>query len=178
MSFPRPRKTYTEDELYEYAVGALGRRMRSVAELKRLLRPRVEAETEYGQTLIELVIRRLKDQGYLNDAQYASAYSAFRRDNAYDPEPLTLGQIVAIVEALTGRRVPRLPVPVGVTRAALSLAARSPVSRIREAALGAGIALRDVACEGPNAVTRLAATSVAPREAIRREVEWLRDAGR
>ena len=81
MSFPRPRKTYTEDELYEYAVGALGRRMRSVAELKRLLRPRVEAETEYGQTLIELVIRRLKDQGYLNDAQYASAYSAFRRDN-------------------------------------------------------------------------------------------------
>ena len=106
------------------------------------------------------------------------SWPAFRRDNAYDPEPLTLGQIVAIVEALTGRRVLRLPVPVGVTRAALSLAARSPVSRIREAALGAGIALRDVACEGPNAVTRLAATSVAPREAIRREVEWLRDAGR
>src|SRR5438309_10746687 len=81
MSFPRPRKTYTEDELYEYAVGALGRRMRSVAELKRLLRPRVEAETEYGQTLIELVIRKLKDQGYLNDAKYAAAYSSFRRDN-------------------------------------------------------------------------------------------------
>lgn len=81
MAFPRPRKTYTEDELYEYAVGALGRRMRSVAELKRLLRPRVEAETQYGQTLIELVIRRLKDKGYLNDAQYAAAYSAFRRDN-------------------------------------------------------------------------------------------------
>src|SRR5579863_8115079 len=55
--------------------------MRSVAELKRLLRPRVEVETEYGQTLIELVIRRLKDQGYLNDAKYAAAYSAFRRDN-------------------------------------------------------------------------------------------------
>ena len=55
--------------------------MRSVAELKRLLRPRVEAETEYGQTLVELVIRRLKDRGYLNDAQYAAAYSSFRRDN-------------------------------------------------------------------------------------------------
>jgi regulatory protein len=81
MSFPRPRKTYTEQELYEYAVGALGRRMRSVAELKRLLRPRVEAETDYGQTLVELVIRRLKDQGYLNDARYASAYSSYRRDN-------------------------------------------------------------------------------------------------
>jgi regulatory protein len=41
----------------------------------------VEAETEYGQTLIELVIRRLKDRGYLNDAKYAAAYSSFRRDN-------------------------------------------------------------------------------------------------
>jgi regulatory protein len=81
MSFPRPRKTESEDELYQYAVGALGRRMRSTAELKRLLRRRVEAETEYGQTLIELVIQRLKDRGYLNDAKYATAYSSFRRDN-------------------------------------------------------------------------------------------------
>jgi len=81
MSFPRPKKTDSENELYEYAIGALGRRMRSVAELKRMLRPRVEAETEYGQTLVELVIRRLKDQGYLNDEKYASAYSSFRRDN-------------------------------------------------------------------------------------------------
>ena len=55
--------------------------MRTVAELKRLLRRRVEEETEIGQTLVELVIRRLKDQGYLSDAKYAAAYSAFRRDN-------------------------------------------------------------------------------------------------
>ena len=81
MAFPRPKKVQTEDELYQYAVGALGRRMRTVAELKRLLRPRVEAETEIGQTLVELVIRKLKDQGYLSDAKYAAAYSAFRRDN-------------------------------------------------------------------------------------------------
>jgi len=81
MGFPRPRKLETEGELYEYAVGALGRRMRSVAELKRLLRRRVEAETEIGQTMVELVIRRLKDHGYLSDAKYAAAYSALRRDN-------------------------------------------------------------------------------------------------
>src|SRR3981081_2098330 len=83
MSFPRPKKkTYSEDELYEYAVGALGRRMRTVAELKRLMRARVEeAESEYGQTLIELVIRRLKDHSYLNDSQYAASYSSLRRDN-------------------------------------------------------------------------------------------------
>src|SRR3954465_3381467 len=80
MSFAR-RKLETENQLYEYAVGALGRRMRSVAELKRLLRQRVEMDTEIGQTLVELVIRRLKDQGYLNDAKYAAAFSSFRRDN-------------------------------------------------------------------------------------------------
>ena len=81
MGFARPRKLENESELYQYAVGALGRRARSVAELKRLLRRRVEEETEIGQTLVELVIRRLKDQGYLSDAKYAEAYSAYRRDN-------------------------------------------------------------------------------------------------
>ena len=83
MAFPRPKKKfYSEDQLYEYAVGALARRMRTVAELKRLFRARVEdAESEYGQTLIELVIRRLKDRGYLNDSQYAAYFSSLRRDN-------------------------------------------------------------------------------------------------
>ena len=38
-------------------------------------------ESEYGQTLVELVIRRLKDQGYLNDSQYAAYFSSLRRDN-------------------------------------------------------------------------------------------------
>src|SRR3954454_25221954 len=80
MSFAR-RKLETENQLYEYAVAALGRRMRSVAELKRLLRQRVEAETGIGQTLVELVIRKLKDQGYLNDVKYAATYFALRRDN-------------------------------------------------------------------------------------------------
>jgi len=81
MSFPRPRTLHTEEELYEYAVAALARRMRTVAELKRMLRRRVEADTEIGQTLVELIIRRLKDRGYLNDAKFAASYSSFRRDN-------------------------------------------------------------------------------------------------
>lgn len=81
MGFARARKLDTEADLYAYALGALGRRMRSVAELKRLLRNRVDADTEIGKTLVELVARRLKDNGYLNDAKYAAAYSAFRRDN-------------------------------------------------------------------------------------------------
>jgi regulatory protein len=82
VPFPRPKKKhYSEDELYQYAVGALARRMRTVAELKRLMRARVETDTEYGQTLVELIIRRLKDNGYLNDSQYAAYFSSLRRDN-------------------------------------------------------------------------------------------------
>ncbi len=83
MAFSRPkRRQYSEDEMYEYAVGTLARRMRTVAELKRLMRARMEEpEAEYGVTLVELVIRRLKDQGYLNDSQYAAYYSSIRRDN-------------------------------------------------------------------------------------------------
>ena len=68
--------------MYDYAVNALGRRMRTIAELKRLMRARVEdPESEYAETLVELVIRRLKDQGYLNDSKYAAYYSSMRRDN-------------------------------------------------------------------------------------------------
>ena len=81
MAFARPRKLFTEQELYDYAIGALARRMRSVAELKRLLRNRVEADTEIGKTLVELIVVRLKDQGYLNDAKYAAAFSSYRRNN-------------------------------------------------------------------------------------------------
>jgi regulatory protein len=81
MAFARGRKLETEAELYEYALGALGRRMRSVAELKRLLRQRVDTESELGRLLVEVVTKRLKDNGYVNDAKYAAAYSAFRRDN-------------------------------------------------------------------------------------------------
>jgi regulatory protein len=81
VPFPRPKRTYdTEDALYDYAVKALGRRMRTVAELKRLMRQRVP-EGEIGTVLIEMVVLRLKEQKYLNDTNYAAAYSSFRRDN-------------------------------------------------------------------------------------------------
>lgn len=81
VPFPRPKRIYdSEDALYDYAVRALSRKMRSVAELKRLMRPRVP-QGELGELLVEVVIRRLKDQNYLNDSSYAAAYSSFRRDN-------------------------------------------------------------------------------------------------
>ena len=80
MSFKRPKEIADENALYDYAVGALGRRMRTVAELKRLMRQRVPKD-ERGNLLVEMVILRLKDQKYLNDTNYAAAYSSFRRDN-------------------------------------------------------------------------------------------------
>ena len=54
--------------------------MRTVAELKRLMRQRV-LKDERGNLLIDMVILRLRDQKYLNDTNYAAAYSSFRRDN-------------------------------------------------------------------------------------------------
>jgi regulatory protein len=54
--------------------------MRTVAELKRLMRQRVP-EGERGHLLVEMVVLRLKDQKYLNDTSYAETYSSIRRDD-------------------------------------------------------------------------------------------------
>ena len=81
MAFKRTPKIYDEEMLYQYAVGALGRKMRTVAELKRLMRDKVRHQEEVGQLLVEVVIAKLKDQKYLNDTNYAESYSRFRREN-------------------------------------------------------------------------------------------------
>ena len=82
MAFKRRRtEPYSVVELYEYALGALGRRMRTVAELKRLLRQRLTATGEQGDIKIQVVIDKLKEQRYLNDTQYAAAFSTLRREN-------------------------------------------------------------------------------------------------
>ena len=81
MAFQRRKKIYDEAMLYEYAVGALGRKMRTVAELKRLMREKVRHQDEVGQLLVEVVIAKLKEQKYLNDTNYAESYARFRREN-------------------------------------------------------------------------------------------------
>jgi regulatory protein len=78
--FQRRAKTYDEPALYEYAVGALGRKMRTVAELKRLMRQRV-GQQEDGEALVEAVVARLKEQKYLNDSQYAELFAGYRKEN-------------------------------------------------------------------------------------------------
>lgn len=81
LPFKRSQKIYDADSLYQYAVGALARRMRSVAELKRLLRQKTVAGD--AEAAIEQTITRLKDQKYLNDAQYATAYCSIRKDSKF-----------------------------------------------------------------------------------------------
>jgi regulatory protein len=69
-----------EAALYDYAVRSLGRKMRTVAELKRLMRLRVEPG-EAGDAKMEAVILRLKEQRYLNDTRYAADYTRMRQEN-------------------------------------------------------------------------------------------------
>src|SRR5208283_2326333 len=80
MPFKRAQKTYDEESLYEYAIGALGRQMRTVAEIKRLMRRRV-GDQPHGELLVEVVVARLKMHHYLNDTSYAESYARFRKEN-------------------------------------------------------------------------------------------------
>lgn len=83
MPFGRPKKSaapLNEQGLYEYAVGALGRRMRTEAELRRLMTARVEPG-EHGQEVMAAVLVRLREYGFLNDASYAETYARLRHEN-------------------------------------------------------------------------------------------------
>jgi len=61
-------------------VGALSRKMRTVVELKRLMRNKVAGQ-ERGDLLVEMVIARLKLHRYLDDTAYAESYSRYRKEN-------------------------------------------------------------------------------------------------
>ena len=79
----RARKTpepLDEAALYQYAVAAMARQMRSVAELKRLMSRRVEAG-EAGESKMDAVVARLTDQRYLDDPAFAANYTRLRQEN-------------------------------------------------------------------------------------------------
>lgn len=76
----KPKAFLNEAGLYDYAVKALGRRMRTEAELRRLMGGRVEAGPG-GEGVVQAVIARLKEQRYLDDRSYAETYSRLRREN-------------------------------------------------------------------------------------------------
>ena len=68
------------EALYEVAVRALARKMRTVSELKRLLQARVEPG-ENGTIKVAAVLAKLTEQKYLDDAAYASTFTRLRQEN-------------------------------------------------------------------------------------------------
>src|SRR5579863_7578327 len=66
----KPRAFLNEAGLHEYAVRTLGRAMRTEAELRRLMKTRVEPGP-HGEATVEAVIGRLKEYGYLDDKSFA-----------------------------------------------------------------------------------------------------------
>lgn len=71
----------SEEDLFEYGVKLLGQQMRTVAEVKRLLRRRVEA-SDTGADKVSAVVARLKERKYLDDSAFAQDYAKLRQENA------------------------------------------------------------------------------------------------
>jgi regulatory protein len=76
----KPKPHLNESGLYDYAVKALGRRMRTEAELRRLMRERVEPGPR-GDEMIASVVAHLKERRYLDDQSYAETYARLRKEN-------------------------------------------------------------------------------------------------
>lgn len=76
----KPKPHLDESGLYDYAVKALGRRMRTEAELRRLMHARVEPGP-HGDEVVNTTVARVKLNGYLNDAAYAETYTRLRKEN-------------------------------------------------------------------------------------------------
>jgi regulatory protein len=82
MAFARPKKREPVGEagLFEYAVGTLARRMRTVRDLRRLMKARAE-EGEAGERAMDAVIVRLKELNYLSDTRFAEDYTRVRKEH-------------------------------------------------------------------------------------------------
>jgi regulatory protein len=82
MPFARPKKREPvgEAELFDYAVGVLARRMRTVRDLRRLMRNRAE-EGEAGERAMDAVVVRLTELKYLSDTRFAADYTRLRKEN-------------------------------------------------------------------------------------------------
>jgi len=69
-----------EAGLFEYAVGALARRMRTERDLRRLMKLRAE-EGEAGGRVMDAVVMRLKELNYLSDTRFAEDYTRVRKEH-------------------------------------------------------------------------------------------------
>jgi len=76
----KPRTFLNEAGLYEYGVKSLGRQMRTEADLRRLMKTRVEPG-ERGDAMVAAALARLREHGYLDDAAFAETYARLRQQN-------------------------------------------------------------------------------------------------
>ena len=76
----KAREPLNEAALYQYAVKALGRQMRTEVELLRLMSARAE-QGERGEASVTAAIARLKEHGYLDDRAFAETYARLRQEN-------------------------------------------------------------------------------------------------
>jgi regulatory protein len=76
----RKKSPLGEQELFEYAIATLARKMRSVRDLKRLMRNRAE-EGEAGERAMDRIVARLKELQYLSDTRFAADYTRLRKEN-------------------------------------------------------------------------------------------------
>lgn len=77
---PKKREPLSEPELMEYAVKSLATKMRSVRDLKRLMRNRAEPGPT-GEEQIDRIIARLEEMRYLSDPRFAADFTRLRQDN-------------------------------------------------------------------------------------------------
>jgi regulatory protein len=82
MPFQRPkeREPVREAGLFEYAVATLARKMRTVRDLRRLMRARAEPG-DAGEQAMDAVIARLTELNYLSDTRFAADYTRLRKEN-------------------------------------------------------------------------------------------------
>ena len=84
MAFARksakPKAFLNESGLFDYAVKALGRQMRTEHDLRRLMKQRATPDAN-GNAAIAVALTRLKEFGYLNDASFAETYARLRQEN-------------------------------------------------------------------------------------------------
>ena len=76
----KPREPLNEAALYQYAVKALGRQMRTEVELRRLMTARAEPG-DSGEQAVRAATARLKVHGYLDDRAFAETYARLRQEN-------------------------------------------------------------------------------------------------
>jgi regulatory protein len=78
MPFARPKKPrppLDEPALLDYAVKSLSAKMKSVRDLRRKLADRAAPE------IVDKVLARLKDLGYLSDERFAAEFTRSRQEN-------------------------------------------------------------------------------------------------